>query len=244
MSPAGIAQLISVSASAGARGSLTLLMLASAARLGFAELPPFLEILASDQGLAALAALSAFEEFAEQDEDLQQVIQVLNLVTRGIAGSLAALSLAPETGTPEPLAGAIGFGTAAGTQWLRGRVHETLAGLGDGIHSPRTWLAYLETGGVVGLVIAVLAAPFLALGFVLAAGLAGLAALVIRRAADDRINRRSCPHCGKRARVEASICPHCRQAIPIQRSLGASIGRSTGPAPPGPSTGLAPPPMR
>lgn len=244
MNPAGIAQLISVSASAGARGSLTLLMLASAARLGFAELPPFLEILASDQGLAALAALSAFEEFAEQDEDLQQVVQMLNLVTRGIAGSLAALSLAPETGTPEPLAGAIGFGTAAGTQWLRGRVHETLAGLGDGIHSPRTWLAYLEAGGVVGLVVAVLAAPFLALAFVLAAGLAGVAALVIRRAADDRINRRNCPSCGKRARVEASVCPHCRQPIPVQRILGGGASSTASPSAHGPPPGTHPPAFR
>ncbi len=244
MNPAGIAQLISVSASAGARGSLTLLMLATAARLGFAELPPFLEILASDQGLAALAALSAFEEFAEQDEDLQQVVQVLNLVTRGVAGALAALSLAPETGTPAPLAGGIGFATAAGTQFLRGQVHETLSGLGDGVHSPRTWLAYLETGGVVGLVIAVLAAPFLALAFVLAAGLAGVAALLIRRAADNRINRRDCPACGKRARVEASVCPHCRCAIPIQRVLGSSGNWSSGPAPPGPAPAMPPPRLR
>ncbi len=239
MTPAGLAQIISVSASAGARGSLTLLMLATSARLGFGELPAFLEVLATDQGLAALAALSAFEEFAEQDEDLQQVVQLLALFTRGLAGALAALSLAPETGTPEVLAGGLGFGTAAGVQWLRGRVHETLSGLGDGIHSPRTWLAYLETGGVVGLVIAVLLAPFLALTFVILAALGGALALFARRAADNRLNRRDCPHCRQRVRVEASVCPHCRQPVEIQRWLGRDLPTGSSSLHPGPVVAAA-----
>lgn len=228
MIPEALARLLSTSALAGTRSSLTLLLLALAARL---ELLPLGGSLAgggawmtSNVGLGLLLALVVLEELAEQDEDLQAVFDLFAYALRGGAGALAAHGLqasASAAGLELPDWGAalIGAGVATGTHHLRARVHEQLAGVGDSVLSPRTWLAWLELGGVLGLTIAVVFAPAIALGFVVVASLGGAAVVLVRRAAEQRLYRRPCPGCGGRIRVEASRCPGCKQGVPVVRWL-------------------------
>src|SRR5690606_38197979 len=171
----------------------------------------------SNVGLALLLALVVLEELAEQDEDLQALFDTFAYALRGGAGALAAASLpgsASDVDLPLPEWGAalLGAAVATATHHLRARLHEQLQGLGDGLLSPRTWLAWLELGGVLGVLVAIVFAPAVALGFVVLASVGGLAVLVGKRAAERRVWRRGCPHCGFRARVEARRCPGGKQA--------------------------------
>lgn len=215
----GIARLLSTGALAGVRGSLTLLGLALAARLGLLGAPePWMT---SNVGLGLLLALVVIEELAEQDEDLQALFDTFAYALRGGAGALAAgtvHSSAESVGValPEWSAALLGAAVATATHHLRAKLHEQLRGVGDSVLSPRTWLAWLELGGALGLLIAIVFAPAIALGFVVLASVAGLTAMLGKRAAENRVWRRACPHCGQRARVEARRCPGCKQAIPIQ----------------------------
>jgi hypothetical protein len=218
-----IARLISTSALAGTRASLTLLCLGLAARFELLAAPhPWMT---SNIGLGVLLALVIVEELAEQDEDLQALFDVFAYALRGGAGALAAGTIqASATGVgfelPQWGAGLIGAGLAVGTHHLRAQLHEQLHGAGEGVLSPRTWLAWLELGGVLGLMVAIVLAPVVALGFVIAASLAGVAAIVGKRAVEDRVWRRACDGCGARVRVEARRCPGCRKAIEVARWLG------------------------
>jgi hypothetical protein len=226
--PEALARLLSTSALAGTRSSLTLLLLALAARLelfaGFAGASAWMT---SDLGLGLLLALVVLEELAEQDEDLQALFDLAAYAIRGGAGALAAHSLhgaaelSGATGIELPEWGAtlLGAGVAVGTHHLRANLHTQLVGLGDSLLSPRTWLAWLELGGVVGLAVAIVFAPMLALAFVVLASLAGAAVIVAKRASEQRLFRRPCPGCGARVRVEASRCPSCKVAVPVQRWL-------------------------
>lgn len=215
-----IARLISTSALAGTRASLTLLCLALAARLDLVSAPqPWM---VSNVGLGILLALVVVEELAEQDEDLQALFDVFAYALRGGAGALAAGSLegsAAQLGVDIPgwAAALVGAALATGTHHMRSGLHEQLRGVGDGLLSPRTWLAWLELGGVLGLMVAIVFAPILALVFVVLASLAGVALIVSKRALEDRVWRRDCARCGARARVEARRCPSCKQAIPVER---------------------------
>jgi hypothetical protein len=218
-----LARLISTSALAGTRASLTLLCLGLAARLELIAAPhPWMS---GNVGLAILLALVIVEELAEQDEDLQAVFDVFAYALRGGAGALAANTIqasAAEAGLALPGWGAalLGAALATATHHLRAQLHDQLRGVGDSVLSPRTWLAWLELGGVLGLMVAIVLAPVFALAFVLLASAGGLALLLAKRAAEDRLRRRDCPSCGARARVEASRCPSCKQTIPIERWLG------------------------
>ena len=223
-----IARLLSTSALAGTRASLTLLCLALAARFELLSAPhPWMT---SNIGLALLLALVVAEELAEQDEDLQALFDVAAYALRAGAGALAAGSIeAAAVGVGLELsddvlgvgAALVGAGVATATHHLRAQLHEQLGGVGDSLLSPRTWLAWLELGGVVGLMIAVVFAPVIALGFVVVATLGGVAAVLGKRAAENRIWRRACPSCGARIRVEACRCPSCKQGVPVQTWLGS-----------------------
>ena len=212
-----LARLLATSSLAGTRASLTLLGLALAARFGLLEAPQ--EWMSSNVGLGILLALVVLEELAEQDEDLQAWVDLFAYALRGGAGALAAAGL-QSVGLeqlPSWSLGLVGAGAAVATHHMRAKLHEQLAGFGEGLLSPRTWLAWLELGGVIGLLVAVVFAPVLALAFVSVAAVAGVAVTLGRRAAEDRLFRRPCPHCGVRIRVEASRCPGCRGAVEIQR---------------------------
>lgn len=214
------AQLLSGSSLAGARSSLTLLLLGIAGRAGW--LPQFEDTwFATDVGLAMLLAVTVMEEFVEQDEDMQSVLAAINYGVRGTGGAITAWAL-QETGGEFPPWVAIGVGaaTAIGTHHLRMKLHDSLKGTGDTMLSPRTWLNWLELGGVVGVAAAVVFAPAIALVFVVLAAILGAIALVIRRVADRKLNYRDCPTCRKPARLEAWRCPHCRNNLNIERWIG------------------------
>gem|GEM_PF-1174897 len=223
-----IARLLSTSALAGTRASLTLLGLALAARFELVSAPhPWMT---SNIGLALLLALVVVEELAEQDEDLQALFDVAAYALRAGAGALAAgtveaAALGVDVDVSDDVVGVgaalIGAGVATATHHLRAQVHEQLRGIGDSLLSPRTWLAWLELGGVLGLMIAVVFAPAIALGFVVVASLAGVAAVLGKRAAENRIWRRACPNCGARVRVEACRCPSCKQGVEVRTWLAA-----------------------
>lgn len=215
-----VARLISTSALAGTRASLTLLCLALAARFEIVAAPQ--EWMSTNLGLGILLALVVVEELAEQDEDLQAVFDVFAYALRGGAGALAAGSIqgtAAQLGVDVPGWGAaiVGAGLATGTHHMRAQLHEQLRGVGDSVLSPRTWLAWLELGGVLGLMVAIMIAPVLALVFVVLASLGGLALLGSKRAVENRVWRRDCGHCRARARVEARRCPSCKHDLPVQR---------------------------
>ena len=217
-----LARTLATSALAGTRSSLTLLALALLARAGMGAPPQAWMI--SNVGLGLLLALVVLEEFAEQDEDLQALFDIFAYALRAGAGVLSAGALqagASEVGVALPgwAAALAGAGVATATHHLRAQLHQQLHGFGESLLSPRTWLAWLELGGVVGLLAAVALAPVLALAFVIAASVAGVLALLARRAAEDRLYRRDCPNCSARARTEASICPSCRGPLEVQRQL-------------------------
>jgi hypothetical protein len=222
-----IARLLSTSALAGTRASLTLLCLALAARFELLSAPhPWMT---SNVGLALLLALVILEELAEQDEDLQALFDVAAYALRAGAGALAAgtietAAVGVGVDVSEDVMGVgaalIGAAVATATHHLRAQLHEQLGGIGDSLLSPRTWLAWLELGGVLGLMIAVVFAPAIALGFVVVASLGGVAAVLAKRATEDRIWRRPCPSCGARVRVEACRCPSCKQPVEVRLWLG------------------------
>ena len=216
-----LARTLTTSALAGTRSSLTLLGLAVAAR--FDVVAPPQAWMVSDIGLGILLALVVLEELAEQDEDLQALFDVFAYALRAGAGALSAAALQDSTGGAVPgwAAAVAGATVATATHHLRAQLHEQLQGFGESLLSPRTWLAWLELGGVVGLLAAVVLAPVLALAFVVLASVMGLSALIAKKAAEDRLWRRDCEHCNARVRVEARVCPSCRGAVPIARELGA-----------------------
>lgn len=217
-----VAQIIAAAAAAGVRTSMTLLAVGGVARLGWLDMPEGFAWASTDLGLACLLALVIFEEVMESNEDLQAITEHINYALRGIGGGLVAYEL--DRGVagltlPPAVAVAIGVAASVGTHHLRMRLHAALRGAGDELTSPRRWLVWLETGGMVGLLAAIFVAPFLALAFVLFAAMASGIALLTRRAAEDRLWRRTCPHCGHRARKEASRCPGCRAELPVERWL-------------------------
>nr|WP_255216164.1 DUF4126 family protein [Pseudenhygromyxa sp. WMMC2535] len=209
--------MLTASSLTGTRSSLTLLILAIASRAAHFEDPQ--DWMSSNVGLGLLLALVVIEELAEQDEDLRALVDLFAYALRAGAGALAAtyLQSADLTFLPDWGAALIGAGGAVATHHLRSRLHEQLSGLGDHLLNPRTWLAWLELGGVLGLTIALLLSPLIALAFVLLATLMAVVALYTRRAAERRLFRRPCPSCNFHPRIEASRCPSCKTSLEIQR---------------------------
>jgi uncharacterized membrane protein len=216
-----IAQLLSVSSLSGTRAALTLLGLSVAAHMGYLELPEMLNGFDSVSGMTILALLAIFEEVQESDEDLQELLEWVNYGTRALAGGIAAWSVSAEADAEvvTTISPVLGAGVATGSNWVRTRLHEQMRGLGDSIMSPRTWLLWLERGGVLGLLTAAFLAPVIALCFILLATVAAAMATVTRRMLERKHFRRECPSCGHHARIEASLCPSCRGPLEVEKWL-------------------------
>ena len=214
-----LAHLISVAAATGVRASLGLLALALAARIGWFELAPPMDWLASNPGIAVLVALAALDELVEHDEDLRELLVLANAGVRGAAGAAAAWGIEGGLGdqAPDWLVWILGFGISIGVHLLRARLHEALSGFGDGLHSPRTWLVILESGGVLGLIVALALAPILVGVFVLGSIAVGVALVLVARLFEAHRGRRPCPNCNHRAREDASLCPNCRTTLQVAR---------------------------
>ena len=103
---------------------------------------------------------------------------------------------------------AVGGAGAVGVQEARRR---SLTAMRD-LAMPDQWVRWLEAGGVVGVVAAVLLAPFIALFLLIAlTALAAFAGLSLRAALTklDASQREACGSCGHMLRVEALCCSEC-----------------------------------
>lgn len=223
MSPQLLSQILAASALAGIRTSWVLLALVLASLNGRLTLPPALAFLATSTGVSALIGLAVAEHWLEKDEDLQDLLHILQYALRGSGAAMVGWAL--QAGTPHGLhlpdwaVCALSGALAMATHHLRMRLFRALYGIGSGLLDPRTWLIWLETGGMVGLLAALVLAPGAALVLVILGLIASQLLTWGRHAADRRMNRRRCA-CGHAARKEASLCPRCRQPLGIERWLG------------------------
>jgi hypothetical protein len=218
------AKLIGIGTCSGTRAALAMLVVATMARMGYVQLPESLSILASTPALGGLLAAAIMEEWLERDDDAQQILAMIKYGVHGAGAMVLGYGLVEQLHLPLqgwPIA-AIGAALAVMTHNLRMRVHDALRGIAAGIVSPRRWLAWLEAGGVIGVSVAVLLAPAVAMVFVLLAGLCGVALWTVLRAL-ERSRRRPCPTCGSAVRQEARVCPNCREALPVARWVGGSL---------------------
>jgi len=216
-----ISQILSLSALSGTRAALTLLGLAVAANYGYVELPSSLAILHEQGAIVILILLAIYEETQEGDEDLQELTELLSVGTRAVAGGLAAYgtSAAADVEVTSAISTVGGAVTAVGVNHVRSRLHESLRGVGDSMLSPRTWLLWIERGGIIGLLAASFLAPVLALVLIVLAVIAAAWITSTKRRYEKRHMRRACTSCGFSARLEASLCPNCKAQLEVQKSL-------------------------
>jgi hypothetical protein len=201
-----------------------MLVVAVMARMGFVQVPDSLSLLTSTPALGALLAAAIVEEWLERDDDAQQILSLIKYGVHGTGAVVLSYILVERLSLPLhgwPVA-AIGATVAIVTHHLRMRVHDALRGIAAGIVSPRRWLSWLEAGGVVGVAVAVLLAPAVAMAFVLIAALTAVALWAVLRAL-ERSRRRPCPTCGSPVRQEARACPNCREALPVVRWVGGGL---------------------
>lgn len=244
LSPTILGQALTAGGLAGARPLLVVALTCLWVRV-FAEvpLPSDLAWLVHDYTLAGLAVLAIVEHAAAQDIDLREWLHV-PLGAVAVMGGVLAARLVTTTGAPAvvgipvpppgiALAG-IGLGdsrdlvamavaaAAAGTvQVLKAKVLRWL----DDLMVPGRWLRWLEAGGVLGTMAAILLVPVLAV--VLAVALTGVSVAVFAasRVIGARIEsarRRPCPlGCGQAVRVEASRCPGCHGEVGVAEVVAA-----------------------
>jgi hypothetical protein len=227
MTPALLSQLLAAAGLTGIRASWVLLALTLGALGGRFSLPPELAFLATPGGVAALLSLAILEHHLEQDEDLQDLLSLLQYALRGSGAVVVAWAFRTpalqQLPVPPWALAALAAALAMLTHHLRRRLFQQLYGFGSGLLSPRTWLLWLESGGLVGMLAALVLAPGLALVLLVLATMASLLLAHLRRVADRRLNRRPCA-CGYAARKEACLCPGCRQPLAVERWLGPRRG--------------------
>jgi hypothetical protein len=172
-----LSMAVSLGSACGARAEITLLVLAVLGRLGCIDLPASLSWIESTTALGGLAALALLESLTERDEDMYELLALLHYGTRGACGWFVALAAVHTDANLPPWAlGFIGAAVAIGTHALRVRLHELLQDFELDIVSPRLWLLRLEEGGVIGVCVAAILAPYIALSIIIATTAAGFAA--------------------------------------------------------------------
>jgi hypothetical protein len=133
-----------------------------------------------------------------------------------------------ETGQPVwvdavVVAGSIGL--TQGLTWLRAMVLGWL----DDLHLKKVW-QYVETGGVIGLLIVLAVSPMLTVVLALVVSLVMAVVALVVRAADkvlDESRRRPCPACGVRVRQEALLCWKCKTDLEPARWLAPESSAGT-----------------
>lgn len=210
------AKILGLGTASGTRAALVLALLSGMGRLGYVAFPEELAWLASTPAVGLLLGAALLEEFLERDDDAQQLLGILKYGVHGTGAVVTSYVLVdaldlPWSGWPLVVIGGL---LALGTHGLRMRLHAILRDFEIGIVSPRTWLTYLEVGGVMGVVASVVLAPILALVLVLLAGALALAIGLSLRAIERR-SRRACLGCDKLVRKEARLCPHCQAPLEV-----------------------------
>jgi hypothetical protein len=228
LDPAALLRLLGLSAASGTRGALVLVVLGLSGRwLGLPLEGPW-AALTRPEVLGALGAVALFEAWAERDDDLRSLTALALTGVQAASGGVAGLALADRL--PPWAAGALGVGVALAVSLLRGQVHRLLAAARTEVADPRRWLTRLEGGGALGVAVAALLAPVLAVALVVAAALIGLGVARAARVVEAAW-RRPCPACGASIRVEASRCPRCRGEVEPAWLRGDGAAAAPGPAP-------------
>ena len=237
-----ISQALVAGGLSGARPLLVLFLLSLWARFGAVlSLPTDAAWMVHPVALGVLGSLALVEHAAAVDADVRALLRgplaalavvggvwtarvVLLLDGTGAtvaapAGPAGFLAGAPFPGgafawhgPADAIALAAGAGAAAAVVALKARV---LAWL-DGLLVPARWLRWLETGGVVGTLAAVLLLPVLAVALAIL-----LTALTVAVWAGGRVVQRAldahgrvpCPACGYPMRPEAVRCAGCRRDL-------------------------------
>lgn len=230
LDPAVLLRLLGLSAASGTRGALVLIVLGLAGRFVGLPLDGPWAALSRPEVLGALGALALFEAWAERDDDLRSLAALALTGVQAASGAVTGLALADRL--PPWAAGALGVGVALLVSVLRGQVHRLLAAARTEVADPRRWLTRLEGGGALGVAVAALLAPVLAVVLVVTAALVGLAIARTARAVETAW-RRPCPLCAASIRVEASRCPRCGGAVEPAWVKGAAAPQGPpSPAPP------------
>ena len=168
---------IALAACAGLRAWLPLLMAGGAARMGWLELGPSFEFLASGRALALFAVASVVEIVADKVPALDHVLDALSTVLRPAAGSLLAASVLWPVNDPLTalaLGVAVGAPAALVPHAAKSMVRAASTTLTAGLANPVLSLA--EDGLVVFLFIVAVVLPLL-----IVTALAGAAVLLVLR---------------------------------------------------------------
>jgi hypothetical protein len=224
-------------------------------RRGHLELPPALDWLVGTPVVAFAVILAILETLAAHDDDVAAIARELHFekVASGLGALASGLGLAAlgdaqaaasiasrpdETVEAIVVAGthsgahsdavrfgalACGVGGSVALAWLRGKLLDAL----DEVSLSGLW-ARLETGGVVALVLLLVALPAVALALCVAGLLALTAASIIAataRRVRDLSARSPCPSCRAPVRHEASLCPRCRTGLSPRKWLGTARPR-------------------
>jgi predicted RNA-binding Zn-ribbon protein involved in translation (DUF1610 family) len=221
-----VSQAIGLGSASGTRAGLSLLAVALASHQGYLTLPSSLTWIAQPGAMAAFGVILIFEMITDRDEDAHMLLGMVQYGLSAAGGAMtvmASMGVATQ-GTPEWAVGAGGALLAVGMLALRRRVHMEFAGLESELFHPMKWLNRLQEGGVLGLCVAVIFAPALALGIVVVMVVAGVVAAVMAHRMEERLFRRPCPACGAAIRVEASRCSQCRADVPVAKRLDLRLG--------------------
>lgn len=216
-----VAQVLTASGFSGGRPFLVLTLLAGAMRWDQGGLESVWQT--SDLALACFAVLAVIEYGTRTDADFEELLRPFLRVLSVVSGALVADMIATAgvesasvsqvatsaAGVAAPSYGlmTLGAATALGVQVLR----EKLLVMLQDFSSPRRLLRWLETGGVVGLILAVLLAPVFAVIITVAALFFGVFVSGLMRAASrrrDAKTRTPC-ECGFALRHESFRCPAC-----------------------------------
>lgn len=225
------------------------------ARQDLVTLAPSLEWLVSMPALLIAALFAGLETWTRHDPDAAELLRELKLDhLTGAFGAFSSALLFASLGLPEgeaqglidtqdqsssEVAMAISLAAAA-EQPMSVKIGAVSGAVA--LHSATTWArtqllsfiaelelesvwARLETGSAVGLLVAMLLAPYLATAFlILATVLLFAVALTVRAAryAADRRCRVQCPSCAHAVRPEARRCPSCSADLTPSRVLSRS----------------------
>ncbi len=201
----------------GARPLLSLFVLAGVVRLEGRGMQPEVAWLVTPYALVALAVLTYVEHEMRTDPDFEEMLaRPLQLL--GALAAIVATRMLEPTGEEALTATAnigIGAGAAVGS-FMVGELRRKLFEALDEALDVENWYARLEAGGVVGLLVAIVLLPLLAVGLLVVLAVVGTTVgfgLRKWRAARDLAARTKCPVCGHAIRVEASRCPGCKQTF-------------------------------
>lgn len=160
-----LALAIALAASAGLRAWLPLLLASGLARLGFLDLGPSFEFLASDRALVLFGVATAIELIGDKVPAVDHALDVIGTPLRPAAGALLAASVLGTVTDPLTslvLGTAVGAPSALVPHALKSALRAASSGLTGGLANPL--LSFLEDVISVVLVLLAVLVPLLVVG--------------------------------------------------------------------------------